>query len=122
MNRKQTLEGSFLFQGFEVANVQIYPLSANRRTFLRIMGNSICDGQGGEGDDTDEIAECLMACTMTPEQLGASRDKVKWRESLASFCISSPDGLIEKFGDEILNEVERLKLAAVESLGKAEAQ
>mgnify|MGYP003665182722 CR=1 FL=1 len=30
MNRKQTLEGSFLFQGFEVAGVQIYPLSANR--------------------------------------------------------------------------------------------
>ena len=122
MTRKQTLEGSFLFAGFEVAGVQIFPLSANRRTFLRLMGNSICDGSGDDLSDTDEIAECLMACTMTPEQLGKIRDKDVWREQLACFSINSPDGLIEQFGDEILNEVERLKLAAVETLGKAEAQ
>ena len=35
---------------------------------------------------------------------------------------TSDDGIIERFGDEILEEVERLKLAAVELLGKGQAQ
>ena len=122
MNRKQKLEGSFTFEGFVIDGIKIHPLSANRRFFLRTMGNSICDGKGGELDETGEIAECLFACTLTKEELGSLRDKEEWKKALGEFAIMSPDGAIEKFGDEMLLEVERLQLAAVESLGKGEAQ
>ena len=122
MTRQQKLDEIFLFTGHEYNGLQVFPLSKNRRTFLRKMGNSICEGEGHELDEFDELAECLLACTLTPQDLSRLTDKKAWREKLEEFTIASPDYAIERFGNVMMEEVENLKMASVESLGKGEAQ
>jgi len=122
MTRQQKLDEIFLFTGYLYNGIQVFPLSKNRRTFLRKMGNSICDGVGDGLDEFDELAECLLACTLKPEELAQLTEKKTWREKLEDFTITSPDYAIERFGNVIMQELENLKMASVESLGKEEAQ
>jgi hypothetical protein len=124
MSRITTLEEAFLFEGFELNGNQIKPLSCNRRTFLRRVGNEIFGGEDDSNrDDGEQFAEALYACTKSPPELGsylARRDE--WREEVLNFAVSLDDYVVEKFQGIIAQELEALKAAQVEPLGKDTAQ
>ena len=124
MNRNKTLEEAFLFEGFQLKGNQIKPLSANRRTFLRKMGNPLFGGDGGEDMDDGELcAEALMSCTLSPPELGSYlARKDEWREKVGEFAVSLDDFAVEQFQGVLMDEIEALKAAQVEPLGKDEAQ
>ena len=124
MSRNITLEEAFLFEGFELDGKQIKPLSCNRRTFLRRVGNEIFGGEDdGNRDDGEQFAEALLACTKTPPELGSYLARVKeWREEVLEFAVSLDDYVVERFQGIIAQELEALQAARVEPLGKDTAQ
>ena len=123
MSRIKTLEEAFLFEGFALNGKQVYPLSCNRRTFLRKMGNSLFGGEDvADRDDGELMAEALYCCTKTPAQLGsylALRDQ--WGDEVEVFAVSQEDFTIEKFQTLVMQEIEALNAGQVEPLGKGEA-
>jgi hypothetical protein len=124
MSRAITLEEAFLFEGFELNGNQIKPLSCNRRTFLRRVGNEIFGGEDDSNrDDGEQFAEALLACTKSPPELGSYLARVKeWREEVVSFAVSLDDHVVERFQAIIAREIEALQAAKVEPLGKDTAQ
>ena len=124
MDRNKTLESAFLFEGFEVDGNQIKPLSANRRTFLRKMGNPLFGGDEEESSDDGELmAEALLACTKTPPELVSYlARKEQWKEDVASFAVTRDDYTIERFQSVVMDEIKALQASEVDPLGKDEAQ
>jgi hypothetical protein len=124
MSRAITLEEAFLFEGFELNGNQIKPLSCNRRTFLRRVGNEIFGGEDDSNrDDGEQFAEALLACTKSPPELGSYLARVKeWREEVVTFAVSLDDHVVERFQTIIAREIEALQAAKVEPLGKDTAQ
>lgn len=123
MDRQITLEGAFIFEGLEVNGKQVFPMSANRRTFLRRMGNTVCGGEPeGDPDDGEEFAGVLLACTKKPCDLGSYlARKDDWTKEVLDFAVTLEDYTIEKFQKMVTNELEALQAAQVEPLGKDEA-
>ena len=122
MKRQDTLEKTFLFSGLKINDKQVFPLSANRRTFLKIMGNEMFGGK----DDTASVEECaseaLFACTKNEDELGQYLDdKECWKLDCERFAVTSKNHTIERFMDMLMHEQEALKMGAVESAGKEEA-
>lgn len=122
MKRENTLEKTFLFLGLKVNDVQIFPLSANRRTFLKLMGNEMFGGESENSSDEENIGQALFACTKTAKELGEYLDNVEqWKLDSAKFIVTSENHTIERFTDMMMAEQEALKMGAVESAGKGEA-
>ena len=120
--RKVKLEESFLFTGLEINGKQVYPMSANRRTFLHKMGNTVCGGKPAEGESPDdgmEFGEVLFACSLVPTKLGsylARRDD--WKLDAEAFVVSLDDHVVERFQVILQEEIEAMQSAQVEPLGK----
>jgi|TARA_R110000751_G_scaffold73542_3_gene148730 hypothetical protein len=121
--RQIKLEEAFLFEGLEIGGKQVHPMSANRRTFLRKMGNSVCGGEpDGDPDDGEEFGAVLFACTKTPPELGSYLARREdWKNDSLSFTINLENHVIERFQVMIQSEVEAMQAAQVEPLGKDEA-
>lgn len=113
--RHETLEGAFLFDGFEIDCKSIYPLSMSRRIFLSKIGNRVVTEDHCQ--DESEVAGVLYACTLKPNQLGKYlKNPDKFQEEALEFVFNLDDEFaLERFIGEIKNEAERLALAAVES-------
>ena len=123
MNRQEKLERAFLFEGVAIGGNSIHPLSANRRSFLRIMGNQLFGGDGSELSEEECMGEALFACTKTPAQLGSYLgNRKQWATDLEKFIVTCEDYTIEKFQTLLLQEIEALEAGQVETLGKDQAQ
>ena len=121
--RQLKLEEAFLFEGLEIDGKQVYPMSANRRTFLRVMGNSVCGGvPEGDPDDGSEFGAVLFACTKRPPELGSYlARRADWQADSMAFTIGLDDHIIERFQEMMQAEVETMQVGQVEPLGKDEA-
>lgn len=122
MDRTKILEKAFLFAGLEVNGTQIYPLSANRRTFLHVMGNPFFGGDRETANEEMSMAEALFACTKVPSALGSyMNDYPRWRADVYEFAVTCDDYTLEKFMGLMMDETEALNAGQVEPLGKDEA-
>ena len=123
MSRSEILERAFLFTGLEVNGNQIYPLSANRRTFLHFMGNPFFGGERETANEEASMAEALFACTKVPAALGSyMNDYPRWRADVYEFAVTCEDYTLERFMSVMMDETESLNAGQVEPLGKDEAQ
>jgi|10_taG_2_1085330.scaffolds.fasta_scaffold04694_10 hypothetical protein len=121
--RSKTLERAFLFTGLEVNGQQVYPLSANRRTFLSAMGNPLFGGDKTDMNEELAITEALHACTKKPSQLGEyMTDSNLWMHETLAFAVSLEDFTQEKFQNMLLEEITAQQAGEIESLGKDQAQ
>ncbi len=124
MSRQDKLERAFLFEGVTIGEKNIFPLSANRRSFLRIMGNQLFGGDGSRAMSEEEcIGEALFACSKTPAQLGSYlNNREQWNLELETFSVSCDDYAVEKFQTLLLQEIEALEAGQIEPVGKDQAQ